>query len=830
MKALELEDPEIERLTSNPKTKKPIKKAEGGSNGKKWAGLIVFLAVLCYFFLLVDDSPPIDGVVLDKPQPSVNQPASPAPPTMSAPNPPDPPKNTPPPPAPAPDIPALVETDTKGFVYANEATIPPNPYHKDPPNKEELIEKFGKWHFWDGDADLRPGYDYTLPYPNRDIPGEHFPEDAWQADAVYVNHILNDGEELISRTMEAMFVEYGKGKPMLPELLVQRLIMYRWDLIEDDATEPPEKYQAGGTRGGGGWATHSSFDGLVRRLLHAMMVNEPFVIALLGDAAAAGYGNHFHQSYMMQVHELLAPMFARLGVQLVTRNLAQPSGSLDLALGYHSLVGDDVDLLLWDAESVEANPKIQEFVQRQALLSKNKIPVIWGGNFEVLRFLVEHAAADVGAWGNGMDGIKETTSENFSTIPWAARCLKPVGDACASEPLFCTQCWIDRDDVDASLFTQPMSMAPPGQDGSNPGWRAHHLLGRTIAYGVLDALQVAVQQFSDGTLGGPPLDEDYWHVTEHYNNIREKANGIKADQGTCGQMTDLFPARVCTTPMRGATQHTPRTNPQETSISSLVKASPSGYIPKNTERPMYYGDDVHNTCYDVREGIDVYTVASARRLATADASDALEDQVRNSQSPPSLRRLDAVATGEGWEVRGSRAGRCDGEYNSICGRESYNTCPLAGYHDGQGLMIGNEFAGWLVMELPMVEHGIIMIRLASFLGENDNPRTATWSTVNNQRRLRSPVEHGNASQMERLLRFEDVDPATFAFEYTIDGAHVSMNKDDFFSHKKSMGQFDLLTLLDDEGFTSEPKNVEIAIRVRGCGRACTLGLSHVYWA
>ena len=32
-----------------------------------------------------------------------------------------------------------------------------------------------------------------------------------------VNHILNDADLLISRTMEAIFVEYGHGKPLPPE-------------------------------------------------------------------------------------------------------------------------------------------------------------------------------------------------------------------------------------------------------------------------------------------------------------------------------------------------------------------------------------------------------------------------------------------------------------------------------------------------------------------------------------------------------------------------------------------------------------------------------------
>lgn len=60
--------------------------------------------------------------------------------------------------------------------------------------------------------------------------------------------------------------------------------------------------------------------------------------------------NHFRQSYMMQFHKVMYPVFARLGVKLVTRNMAQGGmGTLHSSLGSGSIYGDDVDLLLWDS-------------------------------------------------------------------------------------------------------------------------------------------------------------------------------------------------------------------------------------------------------------------------------------------------------------------------------------------------------------------------------------------------------------------------------------------------------------------------------------------------
>jgi len=50
--------------------------------------------------------------------------------------------------------------------------------------------------------------------------------------------------------------------------------------------------------------------------------------------------------------------------------------------------------------------------------------------------------------------------------------------------------------------------------------------------------------------GGPPLDEDDWHVTDYYNNIRNKVKNLDPSIGECYKLQDEgLPARVCKTPM-----------------------------------------------------------------------------------------------------------------------------------------------------------------------------------------------------------------------------------------------------------------------------------------
>ncbi len=52
----------------------------------------------------------------------------------------------------------------------------------------------------------------------------------------------------------------------------------------------------------------------------------------------------------MQFHKVMAPIFARLGVKLITRNVAMGGlGTLQHAMGSASIYGDEVDLLLWDS-------------------------------------------------------------------------------------------------------------------------------------------------------------------------------------------------------------------------------------------------------------------------------------------------------------------------------------------------------------------------------------------------------------------------------------------------------------------------------------------------
>jgi hypothetical protein len=147
-------------------------------------------------------------------------------------------------------------------------------------------------------------------------------------------------------------------------------------------------------------------------------------------------------------------------------------------------------------------PHIDVFL-RQGLIGGNRVPVLWGGSFDLLKMLHEEADADVGEFGWGLDAAVEAKSkEHFDSLPYAVKglkCKEDVQNLCDEEPRFCAKCWIDRDDgikPEAAQFG-----LPKGQVKWHPGWRMHQLIGRNMAMGMLSALQSAVNLWNENVMG-----------------------------------------------------------------------------------------------------------------------------------------------------------------------------------------------------------------------------------------------------------------------------------------------------------------------------------------
>jgi hypothetical protein len=243
---------------------------------------------------------------------------------------------------------------------------------------------------------------------------------------------------------------------------------------------------------------------------------------------------------------------------------------------------------------------------------------------------------------------------------------------------------------------------------------------------------------------------------------------------------------------------------------------------------MYQGPDVHNPCYDLpSDAVDVEAIVSGRRrlLFAEERHDATTTK-KNQTSTVRRRSLKTktssnpeIVPGEGWEVVDELPGDCDGTFYSTCGREETNKCPALGHQDSRGSIVGNEYSGWLVLDLPSVKEGLIIIKLFSWLPERVSVKTKDWTTVNNEKRL---LNAAGAMELKDL-------PETFEFDYAIDGKITTLNKQDFIKQRiEAQRVVELWVLLDDPNFSKD--DVEVAFRMRGCGRDCTFGLTHIYWA
>lgn len=137
------------------------------------------------------------------------------------------------------------------------------------------------------------------------------------------------------------------------------------------------------------------------------------------------------------------------------------------------------------------------------------------------------------------------------------------------------------------------------------------------------------------------------------------------------------------------------------------------------------------------------------------------------------------------------------------------------------------------------------MKLHTWHYDYENTITNGWVSVNNEARYlrqhlhrefdESDGEVFERQHVDRSLGVRSTDtpplPDTMVFEYAIDGQIYSLPRDEFLAKKHQLQRVvETLTIMDDPDFTSEPRDVEIAIRMRGCARACTFGLSHVYWA
>ncbi|KAL9186839.1 hypothetical protein ACHAXT_010559 [Thalassiosira profunda] len=683
---------------------------------------------------------------------------------------------------------------------------------------QHIREKYGYWDFeddyreknkkdrpavnWATVGEKKADYDPLL----GEIDKDDFPKGAWQTDDKYVAKFVVEGKKLVQRMLDAIYDEYG---------------------MEDETKKAALGLEGSGGKMLGGkfvvaWMHESSFDALAKKLLNAMITNNHFYVTLGGHSAAAGHGNNFGQSYMMEFQRLMEPVFDRLGMVLVSANRAQGGmGTLQSALAGNGIYGDN-DVVLWDSSMTEKDGRLQDIFWRMALLSGRRVPVLFdlGGGKAALEAIHEESGAHVGGVMSNTQYPKYKNTEFDFTL---------------AEHKYNAVCWTDRVDVEPA----DQNAGYGGQASWHPGNFVHQWTARKISIVMLHALDKALDLWEKAaSADGNPLDGKHWHLQAEEEKIRAKLQKVNATDTKCGE---LFPsiARFCTVAMKGAGEWAPRHDPDHSSIRSIAKPAPNGYTPAhlNDGEQLYPGRDPHVPSQRVPKGeVDVATIARSlpprskkkrRRLLAEERrqSAIAHSPVGDQYAVGRERRVEEskITPGQGWASENHPAGFCDGTSNAICYREKTNHCVLSGHNDARGVMKGDALSGWLVLNFKDMKEGIVMARMEPWHKHNSNARTEGWTAVNN-----------GEDEGRRMLKGGQPLHESFTFEVAVNGVtQYKHNTTQFNDHCVNPGYNLVICVLWDDALAlkNEKQDVEFAMRITGDGgRAALLGMTQIYWA
>ncbi|GMI48193.1 hypothetical protein TrCOL_g2045 [Triparma columacea] len=598
------------------------------------------------------------------------------------------------------------------------------------PSKQQTDAREKVFTFFDGEPD-REVADFSK-YSLGDLPSSEFPATAWQNDAVYLNHFLDASMKLVDRTIAGIIEEYGGDKSI-------------WKIPKIPSNELPES-QVRKTDFQSSFYEERSYDGLSKRLLHAMMTNGEFKVVLAGHSAAAGHGNNFNQSSIIQFDRVMAPLMKNLGVTLKAKNMAMGTHpTIQSSLAGDAVYGDDVDVLIWDtamtegarnffpgAEQFHKNRDIGtsafvEFLFISQMTSGDKVPFFlpFPHDMKTIKNLNKNGTADVGLLNPPVHLLPKTTSEEqAATLTKSAVCLNPDEDMqsfCGSK---CQGiCWKYRYDVKVPKQWD----APKGCVSWHPGWRYHKFLGRYLAMYILLPLRHALDVWqSETSQGDIPLDGELWHLTGSRDEARAAAVDLQSNYDTTrceALMHQIFDyqvdnpmgpkgvssGRICHMKLTGATEYTPRNHDKE---DGTLRDRFVGVVAPEDEKELYDGyDDIVLRKELVEVGdVDVEAIAAGWDGVPKPWPSRIDHdrrEMKMSRRQRHLRQLSKdVTLGDlGWTYYRARVGSCGGDSSTRCGRQDWGEtegCILDGRHDGIG---GIEAYG----ETEMIEFRLGMV-------------------------------------------------------------------------------------------------------------------------
>jgi hypothetical protein len=717
--------------------------------------------------------------------------------------------------------------------------------------KMEATKK--KWGAWEAPTDVfyekysirRPQPPFHT-YPYRDVPLKKFPEHSWQFDETYVTSFLQQAKGLLHRVKEGVYTEYGHptirkdGKKISKNEMDKRGELFRV-ITEDFFVKKGAAVEIGNVhiaKKGVAYMSETAWDGLVQKLLHAMMTNDVFYVVLVGQGSTYKANNLF-QSQIMQFNYLMEPVFDLLGMTLVTRNMGMNASTTNSALGGADVYGESDILWYYRSNGEKETIGQHDLLQKQAILAGERVPLILTPTPVGLEADTNGTAllgniqpgAEVCSWTKHfVDG----TLKHPKSIP---ACQHVRCDDTLLAEGYCSVhdsvCWVDRKDWDP---TKSQNSDVGSQDESYPGVNAHQWEGRKLSLVLLHALDAAIERWQDAILeDGFPLQEKYWHVRPMYEEIRKNVRSLGIDSQTtaCELFLSKLDPMICHLAMHSHSEWTPQVRPQHFQLRNIA----TGLQDMHQGVELYRGVDLLPWKWKIPYShIDVHMIAIATNKPPhlvdgnfddydddyswlCDEDDATEsigcdDEPRRYLHPE--ERILKTSTGPagskassssaGWSVDNAPIGFCDGSAQSRCNRQDDNACLLSGHNFYRGSLKGNRESGWLTLKLAKIREGIILARLE--------------------------VTTENTSKAAK-----DDPKQNFEFDYSINGVKTTLTKEEFESFGVTLTTdltvYPLMMRKDtpSESDSDKFKTVDVKIRIRAATVGTTvMRLSHIYYA
>ena len=718
-------------------------------------------------------------------------------------------------------------------------------------------EQVGAWTQPDFTNLRRPYNLFTVPH--KDLPIQDFPDLAWQANATYVKTFIKEATELVQRVRLAIYREYGwndDNDKTDDVFAIQTTVGSEEISIKSGmaAAVNPD----GTPQNGVAFLHRDAFNGLVRKLLHAMMTEDEFYVVAAGGPHLY-QGHNLWRTQIMQFQHIMEPVFDKLGMRLIARNMGMEASTTISALGGADVYGE-ADIFWYIADTRKTDDAFVEsdgqmdLLQRQMILSGERVPVLLTPNPGYL-------ATQAKAWVGNIQpnvvnaSVCEGTRMRRSSVilPKVAACeyVRCLGDMMAAGRCkdYKSHCWLPRSDWNPTERDTQQGPNVGSQDKGYPNDRQHQLEGRKLALVVLKGLETALQQWKiEAEADRLPLADDIWHVGPTYQDVRESIRtmerqpGMTAQVPSCEVLLASIDPMICHMEMHVYTEWTPRVNPD---VNRLFEAVPDRKnLADNTAilHDLYNGvdllpldwqslgndgssiGDTHMVAIATNEPLetydnDDYTSTDDWNALTHHDDDYFageDDDVATMDDGFRWRRELAVGddmpriSKKQWTLFELPLGFCDGSSQSYCNRRVGNSCLMANHNYYRAGLVGHGNADWLNLTVSVTE-GVIMLRFDWNMDLESNTFDLKRNTI------------------ERL-------PKDFAFDYSLNGEVTTFNLDEFKEQAVKLTD-DLIVhpILLDRGMSmttdKEVKLMELGIRIRSSeGFNCKVMLSHVYYA